>query len=47
MVDANFAALGTEYLVVKADGNETATVVQKPFFDPKKKLTAIPIPCAA
>jgi glycine cleavage system aminomethyltransferase T len=36
MVDANFAALGTEYLVVKADGNETATVVQKPFFDPKK-----------
>ena len=47
MVDANFAALGTEYLVVKADGNETATVVQKPFFDPKKKLTALPIPCAA
>ena len=47
MVDANFAALGTEYLVLKADGNETATVVQKPFFDPKKKLTAIPIPCAA
>ena len=47
MVDANFAALGTEYLVVKADGNETATVVQKPFLDPKKKLTAIPIPCAA
>ena len=47
MVDANFAALGTEYLVVKADGNEKATVVQKPFFDPKKKLTAIPIPCAA
>lgn len=47
MVDANFAALGTEYLVVKADGNETATVVQKPFFDPKKTLAAIPKPRAA
>jgi glycine cleavage system aminomethyltransferase T len=47
MVDASFAALGTEYVVIKSGGNETATVVEKPFFDPKKKLTAIPTPCAA
>ena len=47
MVDANFSALGTEYLVIKSTGNETATVVQKPFFDPKKKLTAIPLQLSA
>tara|TARA_B110000503_G_scaffold102445_1_gene153025 strand:- start:5450 stop:6610 length:1161 start_codon:yes stop_codon:yes gene_type:complete len=47
MVDVSFAALGTEYMVIKSNGNETATVVQKPFFDPKKKLAAIPIPCTA
>jgi len=40
MVDADVAALGTEYQVIKPSGNETATVVEKPFFDPKKKLAA-------
>ena len=40
MVDADVAALGTEYQVIKQSGNETATVVEKPFFDPNKKLAA-------
>ena len=40
MVDADVAALGTEYQVIKPSGNETATVVEKPFFDPNKKLAA-------
>ena len=47
MVDANFADLGTEYMVLKSNGNATATVVEKPFFDPKKTLAAIPKPRAA
>ena len=40
MVDADVAALGAEYQVIKPSGNETATVVEKPFFDPNKKLAA-------
>ena len=40
MVDVDVAALGTEYQVIKPSGYETATVVEKPFFDPNKKLAA-------
>ncbi len=40
MVEAQFGGLGTEFVVVTSEGNATATVVEKPFFDPKKKLTA-------
>ena len=40
MVEAKFAGLGTDFVVVTSKGNATATVVEKPFFDPKKKLTA-------
>jgi len=40
MVEAQFDGLGTEFVVVTSEGNATATVVEKPFFDPKKKLTA-------
>jgi|TARA_B110000914_G_scaffold82485_2_gene72622 aminomethyltransferase len=40
MVDVQCAALSTEFVVIKPFGNATATVVEKPFFDPKKKLAA-------
>jgi len=40
MVDVQCAALSTEFVVIKPFGNATATVVEKPFHDPKKKLTA-------
>jgi aminomethyltransferase len=39
MVEANFAALDTEFVVTTPAGQMTATVVPKPFYDPKKKLT--------
>jgi len=40
MVESEFAALGTDFLVINPTGNTIATVVRKPFFDAKKKLTA-------
>lgn len=40
MVKAEFAALGTGFIVQKPLGNTSATVVEKPFFDAKKKLAA-------
>ena len=40
MVESEFAALGTDFLVRNPTGNTIATVVRKPFFDAKKKLTA-------
>ncbi|MGK0250377.1 MAG: glycine cleavage system aminomethyltransferase T [Oleispira sp.] len=41
MVEVQFAELGTQFVVKTSNGNVTATVVEKPFFDPKKKLAAI------
>ena len=38
MVDADVAALDTELLVNMSDGQTSATVVPKPFYDPKKQL---------
>lgn len=40
MVESEFAELGTDFLVINPTGNTIATVVRKPFFDAKKKLTA-------
>ena len=40
MVGADHAALGTCFDVVTPGGKTTATVVQKPFFDPNKKIAA-------
>ncbi|NRA15526.1 MAG: glycine cleavage system protein T [Oceanospirillaceae bacterium] len=40
MVEAQFSGLGTDFVVVTSKGNATATVVEKPFFDPKKELKA-------
>ncbi|EPJ55828.1 MAG: glycine cleavage T protein (aminomethyl transferase) [Osedax symbiont Rs2] len=40
MVETGFAELGTNFVVVTSKGSATATVVEKPFFDPKKKLAA-------
>lgn len=40
MVGKEFAALGTSFDVVTPDGKTTATVVEKPFFDPGKKIAA-------
>lgn len=38
MVDADVAALDTELLVNMSDGQTSAIVVPKPFYDPKKQL---------
>ena len=38
MVDADVAALDTELLVYMPDGQTSAIVVPKPFYDPKKQL---------
>ncbi len=40
MVAADYAALGTELEVVTAAGPTGATIVERPFYDPKKKLAA-------
>jgi glycine cleavage system aminomethyltransferase T len=37
---AHLADIGMELVVIKPDGKADATVVEKPFFDPKKKLAA-------
>ncbi|MGY8863216.1 MAG: glycine cleavage T C-terminal barrel domain-containing protein, partial [Pseudomonadales bacterium] len=37
---AHLADIGMEFVVIKPDGKAEATVVEKPFFDPKKKLAA-------
>jgi len=38
MVGADFAAIGTHFDVETSRGKTTATVVEKPFFDPNKKI---------
>jgi len=38
MVGADFAAMGTHFDVETSNGKTTATVVEKPFFDPNKKI---------
>ncbi|MFT6917163.1 MAG: glycine cleavage system aminomethyltransferase T [Motiliproteus sp.] len=40
MVDIDYAALGTCFDVEMPSGTRTATVVEKPFFDPNKKIAA-------
>ena len=40
MVGVNHAATGTPLVVNTASGTRAATVVEKPFFDPKKRITA-------
>jgi aminomethyltransferase len=38
MVDISFSGVGTEVAVAVPDGMRSATVVEKPFYDPKKRL---------
>ena len=38
MVAIDSSEIGTELEVLTHDGNFSATVVQKPFYDPKKKI---------
>ncbi len=40
MVNADVSALGLTFEVETPDGKTTATVVDKPFYDPKKKIAA-------
>ena len=40
MVRADFADLGTTFEVYMPDGETAATVVERPFYDPKKRLAA-------
>ena len=39
MVGVEYAQLGTKLDVAQSDGLVSATVVEKPFFDPRKKIT--------
>ena len=39
MVGCDYAAVGTPLLVKTASGTRSATVVEKPFYDPKKQIT--------
>ena len=39
MVRRDYAAIGTPVLVKTASGTRSATVVEKPFYDPKKQIT--------
>ncbi len=40
MVSVGHAALGTEFMVASATGPRRATVVERPFYDPKKSIAA-------
>jgi aminomethyltransferase len=40
MVSADFAVLGMTFDVDMPNGKRTATVVERPFFDPNKKIAA-------
>uniref|UniRef100_UPI003566F6B4 glycine cleavage T C-terminal barrel domain-containing protein n=1 Tax=Loktanella salsilacus TaxID=195913 RepID=UPI003566F6B4 len=40
MVSADYAHIGAEVEVVTSSGPTRATVVERPFYDPKKKLAA-------
>lgn len=46
MVAVEHAALDTELEVAMPDGQRLARVVQKPFYDPKKKITAAAVTAA-
>jgi len=43
MVAVEYADLGTQLEVCAPNGDTVATVVEKPFFDPRKKLAAEPV----
>ena len=38
MIKIDYAKIGTEVEVFTNDGNYKAKVVEKPFYDPKKKI---------
>ena len=40
MVEINFSNIGTNLEVVTHEGNYNSTVVEKPFYDPKKKIAS-------
>ncbi len=40
IMDIEFSALATTATVIRPDGNYPVMVVQKPFYDPKKKIAS-------
>ena len=40
MVEINFSKIGTNLEVAIHEGNYNSTVVEKPFYDPKKKIAS-------
>ncbi len=40
MVDINFSNIGTVLEVTTHEGKYNSTVVEKPFYDPKKKIAS-------
>jgi len=40
MIDKNFSEVGTNLEVNTHEGNYKSTIVEKPFYDPKKKIAS-------
>jgi aminomethyltransferase len=47
LVSVDYAAIGSELEVVNTAGRHRASVVERPFYDPKKRLAAAPVTVAA
>ena len=43
MIEVDYSSLGTNLDLMLPDENRSAKVVDKPFYDPKKRITAAPI----
>jgi aminomethyltransferase len=44
MVGVNHSAIGSQFMVDTEQGTRSATVVERPFYDPKKTLAASSAP---
>ena len=40
MIEINYSELGNQLYVQTHEGKHSATIVEKPFYDPKKKLAS-------
>ena len=43
MVDINYSKIGSKLQVMKENTNYECDIIEKPFFDPKKKITSKPL----
>ena len=40
MIEINYSELGNQLYVQTHEGKHSATIVEKPFYDPKKKIAS-------